>query len=133
MAQYVVTLTPDADLITATKTYDSILSNLIGDLASSAVWENMDETSGDETYDVKIQHSPDRGVGLEGEVADADAQWYDLVTFAQVTSGATSSEHKDLTTPHYSRLRVVATLNGTSPSAKLTVIVEGVPLGILVT
>lgn len=132
--QYVVTLTPRSDVQTgAAKDYTSVATGLIGDLACSLQMEELDFTSGDETYDVKIQHSPDREPNGPDPVSDSDAIWYDLVTFTQMVAGGgvAQTEHKDLTTPHYSRLRAVLTFGGTSPSAKVTVIVEGVPLGIL--
>ena len=128
--QYVVPLTPRSDVQTgAAKNYPSIATGLIGDLACSLEMEALDFTSGDETYDVKIEHSPDREPNGPDPVADADAIWYTLVTFTQMLApgGAAQTEHKDLTTPHYSRLRVVSTFGGTTPSAKVTVLVEGRP------
>ena len=105
--------------VAATVTLKSVFTDVLGNFAASLKVANADRTTGDETYDAKIQDSPH---GLD--VADADATWHDLVTFTQVAA-TSGSEKKTVTDPHYSRMRLVLTLGGTTPSADFEVDIEG--------
>lgn len=101
-----------------------VVPGIMGDFAASLEVANMDRTTGDETLDVKIQESPD-----PDSVADGDAVWYDLVTFTQVATSGASTEKIVVTTPHFGRLRLVVTLAGTTPSADVKVLIEGLRVG----
>ncbi len=115
------TIILDVTSLTATKTFSSALVGLVGSFAALLDVKNADRGSANETYDFKIQESPDPMPDEVGGLSDADATWFDIVTFTQVA--ATSAlEKKTAIVPWAWRLRVVATLAGTTPScdAKIT-------------
>lgn len=114
-----VRLTAEAEAVAASTNHEAVGTSILGSIVAAARWKDVDRANGDELYDVRIEHSPD-----PFDVADADAMWFTLITFAQATGPIT--ETLNSTTPHFSRMRAVSTLAGTTPSAKLDVIVEGV-------
>ena len=120
LRSFAVRLTEPSEAVAASTNHDSVATKILGSIAASAVWKGLDRTTGNETYDAKIQHSPD-----PFDIDDDDASWFDLITFTQVT--VPNAQLSTLTTPHFSRMRAVSTLGGTTPSGTLDVLVEGVP------
>ena len=115
----------DVTAQTVDKTSASVRLGLVGDFAAFLVVKNADRGDANETYDYKIQESPDPMPGEDNGVEDVDATFFDLVTFTQIvlTSG---QEKKTVTAPRAARVRVVADVGGTTPQADAKITLVGI-------
>ncbi len=111
-------LTPKDSVVTLTGTvFASQRTDIVGDFIASFEMTDLGG-SATPTFTPVIEESPS-----PEEVLDADAVWYTLVSFAAKT--ANGNEKLANTTHHFSRLRVKVTVSGTTPTAKIDIIVEG--------
>jgi hypothetical protein len=112
-------ITPDETVVgLGVLNQESVDTRILGDFAAHLKLSNTGPTGA--TIDAKIQESPDPPT-----VADADATWYDLVTFAQQIGAAGTSEKKTVTDPHFSRMRLVLDYGSTGTTADVECKVEG--------
>ncbi len=110
--------------VVADKVFAGQKVGLIGNFAAYLLAKNVDRAEANELYDVIIEESPsDEGI------PDAQADWFLLVTFAQIAAGPTATEKVTVTVPRAGRMRVAVTLAGTTPSFDPQVILEGVGEG----
>jgi len=110
-----------ATTVTETVEGASVRTGILGDFALSLIATAVDATTGDEKYLVTVYETPD-----PSNVADADANWFLLSSFTLVTAAGTTTEKKTVTDPHFSRFKVRISIEGTTPTANIKVLAEGV-------